>query len=233
MWRKGIVRMNPIISAKNYGLILLMALGMTACNQRLEPYANLFSVLKEDQTGLHFSNQLNPDPAFNLFSYMYYYNGAGIGAGDFNKDGRIDLFFAANRGNNALYLNQGGMKFVDATVSAGIPTDSSWSTGVSVVDINADGLLDIYVCQVGNYKVLKGRNKLLVCQSVDDKGIPHFKEMAAAYGLDFSGYGTQAVFFDQDLDGDLDMFLLNHSVNHDGNYAPRANFENTYDTLGA
>jgi hypothetical protein len=163
---------------------------------------------------------------------MYYYNGAGVGAGDFNNDGRIDLFFAANQQANRLYLNKGQLQFEDITkAAAGVPTDAAWSTGVSVVDINNDGLLDIYVCRVGNYKVLKGKNQLLVCTGIDEKGIPHYQEQAAQYGLDFSGFSTQAAFLDYDGDGDLDLFLLNHSVNHDGNYAPRKNFENTFDSL--
>jgi hypothetical protein len=102
---------------------------------------------------------------------------------------------------------------------------------VSIVDINSDGMLDIYVCRVGNYKVLRGKNSLLVCKGIDSAGIPHYADEAAAYGLDFSGYSTQSAFLDYDGDGDLDMFLLNHSVNHEGNYAPRRIFENTFDSL--
>jgi hypothetical protein len=123
----------------------------------------VFTPITSAETGLDFTNTLTPTPAFNLFSYMYYYNGAGVGAGDFNNDGRIDLFFAANQQANRLYLNKGQLQFVDITKAAEIPTDIAWSTGVSVVDINNDGLLDIYICRVGNYKVLKGKNQLLVC----------------------------------------------------------------------
>ena len=123
------------------------------------------------------------------------------------------------------------MQFEDVTTAAKIPNDGAWSTGVSAVDINNDGLLDIYVCRVGNYKVLKGKNQLLVCTGISKEGIPQFQDQAAAYGLDFSGFSTQAAFLDYDGDGDLDVFLLNHSVNHDGNYAPRKNFENTFDAL--
>ena len=192
---------------------------------------SMFKVLDQQSTGLHFTNQLTPSPAFNLFSYMYYYNGAGIGSGDFNNDGLIDLFFTANQKSNALFLNKGGMNFEDASILSGIPQDSAWSTGVSVVDINNDGLLDIYVCRVGHYKVLTGKNQLLVCSGIDSKGIPHYTDKAHEYGLDFVGFSTQAAFLDYDGDGDLDMFLLNHSVNHDGNYAPRSYFENTFDSM--
>ena len=190
-----------------------------------------FDVLDAKRTGIEFSNKLTPTPEFNLFSYMYYYNGAGVGTGDLNNDGRIDIYFSANQGPHALYLNQGDMHFQEVREQSGIPNTGYWNTGVSLVDINVDGKLDIYLCAVGNYKVLKGRNQLFVCDSIDAKGIPHYTERAADFGLDFSGFSTQSTFFDYDLDGDLDMFLLNHSVNHDGNYAPRDVFENTYDSL--
>ena len=213
-----------------YTWLVLVSFFFIACKKNGSQPAP-FTVKDEQFTGIHFVNKLDADPSFNLFSYMYYYNGAGIGAGDFNNDGLIDLFFAANRSGNALYLNKGQLKFEDITAAAGIPNDSAWNTGVSVVDINNDGMLDIYVCQVGNYKILKGKNRLFVCKSIDKDGIPHYKEEAEAYGVDFSGYSTHAAFLDYDKDGDLDMFLLNHSVNHDGNYAPRANFEGQYDSL--
>lgn len=206
-------------------------IGMISCNTKSAEKTSLFTILDSSKTGIQFANRLTPTPAFNLFSYMYYYNGAGVGTGDFNNDGLPDLFFAASQRKNALYLNKGDMHFAEVSEQAGIPADNSWSTGVSVVDINDDGLLDIYICKVGNYKILTGKNQLLVCDSIDKSGIPHYTEQAAAYGLDFSGFSTQAAFLDYDGDGDLDMFLLNHSVNHDGNYAPREVFLNTYDSL--
>jgi hypothetical protein len=190
-----------------------------------------FRSLDSKVTGLDFVNRMKPTPQFNLLSYMYYYNGAGVGAGDFNNDGLIDLFFSANQGDNKLYINKGKLNFKDVTTAAQIPQDSGWSTGVSVVDINNDGMLDIYVCKVGHYKVLHSKNQLLVCKGIGKDGVPFYKDEAQEYGLDFAGFSTQAAFFDYDGDGDLDMFLLNHSVNHDGNYAPRENFINTYDSL--
>ena len=190
-----------------------------------------FEVLGDDKTGLHFVNSLKATKEFNMFDYMYFYNGAGIGAGDFNNDGLIDLFFASNQGENKLFLNQGKLKFTDVTKEARVPQDGAWSTGVSVVDINNDGLLDIYVCRVGNYKTLHSKNQLLICEGLDKNGVPYYKDEAKEYGLDFSGFSTQALFVDYDMDGDLDMFLLNHAVHQNGTFAPRNNFLGTYSVL--
>lgn len=216
-------------------IIALFLLGgwfLISCSENKQALLNpLFKVRTAEQTGINFSNALTPTPQFNLLSYMYYYNGAGLGAGDFNNDGLTDLFFSSNQGDNKLYLNKGSLQFTDVTAAARIPQDKGWSTGVSVVDINNDGLLDIYVCKVGHYKVLHGKNQLLICTGISKDGVPTYRDEASAYGLDFSGFSTQAAFLDYDGDGDLDMFLLNHSVNHDGNYAPRQLFANTFDSL--
>lgn len=209
---------------------LLLCIIFYSCKTN-KPVDPLFTVLNAKTTGLDFANVLKPTAQFNMFTYMYYYNGAGIGAGDFNNDGLIDLFFSSNQGDNKLYINSGHLNFKDVTQQAKIPQDSGWSTGVSVVDINNDGLLDIYVCKVGHYEVLQSKNQLLICQGIDKSGVPFYKDEAANYGLNFSGFSTQAAFFDYDMDGDLDMFLLNHSVHHSGNYAPRKNFLGTYDEL--
>ncbi|MEI8058911.1 MAG: VCBS repeat-containing protein [Ferruginibacter sp.] len=208
-----------------------IAIGLFSCTEKKSLYSPWFEALESKQTGIDFTNKLTPTPEFNLLSYMYYYNGAGVGAGDFNNDGLIDLFFSANQGNNKLFINKGGLKFTDVTNEAHLPQDSGWSTGVSVIDINNDGLLDIYVCKVGHYKTLHSKNQLLICKGINKQGIPFYEDEAKDYGLDFTGFSTQAAFFDYDGDGDLDMFLLNHSVNHDGNYAPRKEFLNTYDSL--
>ncbi|MEO8413752.1 MAG: VCBS repeat-containing protein [Ginsengibacter sp.] len=188
----------------------------------------LFQVLDHNKTGLDFSNKLTPTKEFNVFKYMYFYNGGGVGAGDFNNDGLIDLFFSSNQGENKIFLNQGKLKFKDVSEEANIPQDGGWSTGVSVVDINNDGLLDMYICKVGNYETLHSKNQLLICQGINKNGVPFYKDEAREYGLDFSGFSTQAVFFDYDMDGDLDMFLLNHSVHQNGNFAPRKDFLGTY-----
>ena len=203
---------------------------ISSCSNHKTDQPVLFETLGADKTGLHFINKLTPTDSFNMFHYMYFYNGAGVGAGDFNNDGKIDLFFASNQGDNKLYLNEGDLKFKDVTVDAKIPKDKGWSTGVSVIDINNDGLLDIYICKVGNYETLHGKNQLLICKGIKN-GIPYYEDEAAQYGLDFSGFSTQAVFFDYDGDGDLDMFLLNHSVHQNGTFAPRDNFLGTYNEL--
>ena len=211
-------------------ILVLLIFSFDSC--RTHRHANpMFEVLDDHRTGLHFVNKLTPTEQFNMFTYMYFYNGAGIGAGDFNNDGLVDLFFAANQGENKLYINKGKLEFSDVTKEAKIPQDNGWSTGVSVVDINNDGLLDIYVCKVGKYEILNSKNQLLICKGIDKNGIPFYEDEAKQYGLDFSGFSTQAIFLDYDMDGDLDMFLLNHSVHQNGTFAPRNNFLGTYHPL--
>ncbi len=216
-------RYYHIISACFLWLVFLLA----GCKSKTKELP-LFQVLDSKRTGLNFSNNLSYNKDFNLFKYMYFYNGGGVGAGDFNNDGLIDLFFASNQQQNKLYLNQGKLNFKEVTKEANIPEDGGWSTGVSVVDINNDGLLDIYICRVGNYETLKSKNQLLICQGIDKNGVPFYKDEAHEYGLDFSGFSTQAAFFDYDGDGDLDMYLLNHSVHENGTFRPRNEFAGVF-----
>ena len=213
-------------------LLLLTTVFFDACksNKKAKDIV-MFKTLDNKKTGINFSNNLSYNQQFNLFKYMYFYNGSGVGAADFNNDGLTDLFFGSNQHDNKLYLNVGGMKFKDITKEASIPEDSGWTTGISVVDINNDGLMDLYVCRVGNYEILHSTNQLLINQGIDQYGIPTFKDEATAYGLNFSGFSTQAAFFDYDNDGDLDMFLLNHSVHENGTFRPRKDFIGTYDSL--
>jgi len=213
-------------SSSNYIIFFSLLLMIFSCGKK-ESITPMFKVLQSDVTGIEFANNLHPDESFNMFHYMYYYNGAGVGAGDFNNDGKIDLFFASNESESKMYLNRGAMKFEDVTAKTGIVFDTAWNTGVSVVDINNDGLLDIYVCRLGDYEKFKSRNQFLICTGIKD-GIPQYENKAKELGVDFSGFSTQAAFLDYDMDGDLDLFLLNHSVHQNGTFAPRTQFMGTY-----
>lgn len=193
---------------------LIVALLIAACSKE----ETLFSKIEISQSGVNFTNQLKPTKELNILTYLYYYNGAGVATADLNNDNLIDLYFTSNQGEDKLYLNQGDFKFKDITNEALINNDIGWTTGVTHVDINNDGLLDIYICKVAGHQNLKGHNLLYVNQGANENGIPSFKEQSKDYGLDFSGYSTQAAFFDYDLDGDLDMFLLNHSIYPNRNY---------------
>jgi enediyne biosynthesis protein E4 len=210
--------LNRTISFLLWGIGCIYITGCHSVGIKPPP---LFETLESSRTGLNFTNKLTPTQDFNVFKYMYFYNGGGVGVGDFNNDGKIDIFFAANQSSNRLYLNTGNLQFRDVTAAAKIPDDGGWSTGVSVIDINNDGLLDIYVCRVGNHETLHSHNELLICQGIDGNGVPYYKDEAKEYGLDFSGFSTQAVFFDYDMDGDLDMYLLNHSIHQNGTFGPR------------
>ncbi|HZF65345.1 MAG TPA: VCBS repeat-containing protein, partial [Chitinophagaceae bacterium] len=213
-----------------YCSLLFIAALIYSCGTKKDEPA-LFRVLQHERTGLNFVNRLNPTPQFNMFKYMYFYNGAGVGAGDLNNDGKIDLFFASNQGENKLFLNKGNLLFSDVSRQANIPQDNGWSTGVSIVDINNDGLLDIYICRVGNFETLKAKNQFLVCEGISANGVPFYIDRASELGLDFSGFSTQAAFFDYDMDGDLDAYLLNHSVHQNGTFAARQTFLNTFHPL--
>ena len=199
-----------------YGLILVLV----SCSKN--GHETLFVKKSANDTGIHFSNTLEQTPALNILNYLYFYNGAGIAAGDFNNDGLVDLYFTSNQGPDKLYLNKGNFKFEDITASAQINNSSGWTTGVTHADVNNDGLLDIYICKVGDHDEIRGQNLLYINQGINENGIPSFKEEASKYGLDFIGYSTQAAFFDYDLDGDLDMYLMNHSVNPNRSYGKGA-----------
>lgn len=194
-----------------------------SCQKSTSP--TLFKTISASQSGIDFANTLQETEDFNIIEYLYYYNGAGLAIGDVNGDELPDIFFTANQSENKLYLNQGSLKFKDITAQAGIQQNGGWSTGVTMADVNGDGALDIYVCQVGQYKTLKGQNQLYIN---DGKG--NFKEQAAQYGLDFVGFSTQAAFFDYDRDGDLDCYLLNHSI-HDAENYNRASIRDKRDPL--
>jgi enediyne biosynthesis protein E4 len=191
---------------------------------------SVFKILESEQTGINFVNNLDVNLEFNIFKYMYYYNGSGVGVGDFNGDGLEDIFFSGNRVANKLYLNKGNLKFEDITEKAGITDTKDWANGVAVVDINQDGLLDIYVSVLGNYMQFQSYNKLFINKG-NTEGVPVFEEKSKEYGLNLVGFGTQATFFDYDLDGDLDMFQLNHSLHNNATFGARNLFMGKFHPL--
>jgi enediyne biosynthesis protein E4 len=159
-----------------------------------------------ENTGIHFVNEVKDQELNNSFLFRNFYNGGGVGVGDINKDGLADVMLTSNMGENKLYLNKGNWQFEDITAKSGMKQDSMWSTGIMMVDINNDGWLDMYVCNSGNMTNGNRRNKLYI----NNKDLS-FTESAAQYGLDISCYATQASFFDYDLDGDLDCFIIANS----------------------
>jgi hypothetical protein len=187
-------------------LICIVLFTAFSCSRPDKRQGIHFTQLPASATGVTFANNITENDSVNMFVNEYTYMGGGVGVGDFNRDGLPDLFFAGNQVSSRLYLNKGGMRFEDITTAAGVGTDR-WCTGVSVVDINGDGWPDIYVCVSG--KAPGGRRRNLLFINQHDLT---FKEEAAEYGLDDSSYSTQALFFDYDKDGRLDMYLLNHTL---------------------
>lgn len=205
-------------SFASFFLLLLIA----ACDNR----GQLFHKLESTDSGITFENRLSPTEDFNIIDYLYFYNGGGVAIGDINGDELPDIFFSGNQVKNRLYLNKGGVKFEDITDKAGVGGNSTWNTGSIMGDVNGDGLLDIYVCAVVGLKNLRGHNELFI-----NNGDNTFTEKSKEYGLDFDSYSSSAAFLDFDLDGDLDIYLLNHAV-HTSESFGHANLRNqrTYET---
>ena len=197
---------------KNLAFIIFVIVILNSCKPE-DKRGQLFTLLSSSSTHVEFKNQLTETEKVNIIEYLYFNNGGGVAAGDINNDGLVDLYFTSNQNKNKLYLNKGNFQFEDITDAAGVAGTGDWKTGVTMADVNGDGLLDIYVCQVGKYKNLHGKNQLFI-----NHGNLTFKEEAHDYGLDFQGFSTQAAFFDFDMDGDLDMYLLNHSVHTSRSY---------------
>lgn len=197
--------------------LLLMLLMFSACQEKFTKEtpakpAPLFTLLAPAETGIDFRNTLEEGLNTNVMMYEYFYNGGGVAIGDVNADGLQDIYFTANMASNKLYLNKGDMQFEDVTDKASVSgRNGPWKTGVTMVDINGDRLLDIYVCYSGSVPAEKRANQLFINQGPDESGVPRFVEEAAQYGLASTSTSTQAVFFDYDRDRDLDMFLLNHN----------------------
>lgn len=191
-------------------LLLLSACGGdagTTSDTAVDPGKKPFTLLRPEETGVRFANMLPENERMNILLYENFYSGGGVSVGDLTGDGLPEIFFVGNTVGNALYLNKGGMSFEDITDKAGVKGRGRWGKGCTMVDIDADGDLDIYVCNAGLYNDEKRRNELYL-----NNGDGTFTESAARFGLDDPGYGTQAAFFDMDLDGDLDMYLLNYGI---------------------
>ena len=222
-------------------LIALVFLSiMVSCNSN----KSLFELIDANDSGIHFNNEIQESDALNVLDISNVYNGGGVGIGDFNGDGLVDIYFTANKVSNKLYLNKGEFKFDDITNIAAVSGEGKWCRGVSVIDINNDGKLDLYISATLDTNAAKRKNILYVNQGNDLKGVPHFKDMAAEYGLADTTYSTMANFFDYDNDGDLDMFLVVNEIKdphtpnvyHPKNqnpeyYSSSRLFQNNYDSI--
>ena len=192
-----------MLSYLTFVSILFAVLLCASCRNK-EDSRTLYSLTTD--SGINFSNDVEDGPIENSFLFRNFYNGGGVAIGDLNNDGLPDVMLTSNMAENKLYLNKGNLKFDDITSRSGLKYDSAWNTGVTFVDINDDGWLDIYLCTSGHMSTGRRKNKLYI----NNRNLS-FSEAAAVYGLDIVGYCTQASFFDYDLDGDLDMFLINNS----------------------
>jgi len=186
-----------------YFFVFFLTIILTSCSEK---EIKLFEEVSSNESGIDFENNLFFKQDFNIFTYRNYYNGGGVGLGDINNDGLLDIYFTSNLNQNKLYLNKGNFQFEDITATAKVGGSKSWSTGVSIVDINSDGFLDIYVSNSGDISGDNKQNELFI-----NNGDLTFTENAKDFGLDDRGYSTHAAFFDFDKDGDLDCYLLNNS----------------------
>lgn len=225
--------MQPVISSLANGnhaamkiqttLCLAIMLSLAACSTHND---KRFRLVPASESGIIFANTLKESLEFNIFNYMYFYNGAGVAVGDVNGDDLPDIYFTSNQEPNKLYINQGNFKFKDVTQAAGVEGFNGWTTGVTMADVNNDGRLDIYVGNLGDYLIYKGKNQLFINEGNAEDGTPRFTDRAVEFGLDLVGFSTQAAFFDYDRDGDLDMFMLNHSLHENGTFG-RSTLRNT------
>ena len=204
---------------KSLLLLSVLLLQLTACQDVTDEKASkqaksgkLFSKLSSKTTGVIFNNSITQNAKYSAMTYNYFLNGGGVAVGDFNNDQKPDLFFTANQKSDRLYINQGDFRFEEVSEKAGVEGwenggNKSWSTGVTTVDINNDGWLDLYVSKSGPYPEAAIKQNLLYINNQDGT----FSEKAKEYGINDPGFSTQATFFDYDRDGDLDLYVMNHS----------------------
>lgn len=217
------LRTNYILSGAG---ILTVFLGLVGCDRSEESSRPLFEEIAPAHSGILFENNIVSEEDFNILNYRNFYNGGGVGIGDINNDSLPDVFLVSNMGDNKLYLNRGDLVFEDITAKAGIKNKHSWSTGVTMADVNGDGFLDIYVCNSGNRPKDNRANELYI-----NNGNATFREVAREYGLDDTSLSTHAAFFDYDRDGDLDVYIVNNSFYPIGKLGYR-NLRNVRDSLG-
>ena len=210
-----------------FPLYFVFLLSISSCKNKnqADPENTLFQLQPSSLTGVTFNNKVVEAGDFDVFSYRNFYNGAGVAIGDVNNDGKPDIFFTSNQGENKLYINKGNWKFEDVTAKAGLKGYKRWHTGVTMVDINGDGWLDIYVCNSGGGSKEADRANELYINQKDGT----FKEEAEKYGLADKGLSTQAIFFDFDHDGDLDCFVLNNSYRPIGSFGYNRDLRNIRD----
>jgi hypothetical protein len=208
--------------------IVVAGLFLSACSKTApEAKTTLFAELPPASTGVEFANMLAFDQEFNIYTYRNFYNGGGVGLGDINNDGLVDIFLISNQESNRLFLNKGNFKFEDITGKAGVGGTKAWSTGVAMADVNGDGWLDIYVCNSGDIKGDDKENELFI----NNKDLT-FSERGEQFGVADKGFTTHAVFFDYDLDSDLDLYILNNSYQAIGSFNLRKNERPKRDALG-
>lgn len=210
------------------GIFLVGLLTFSSCSNHAETGSSaLFERIAPESSGVEFRNDLTFDRDFNIYTYRNFYNGGGVGLGDINNDGLIDIYFTANQGPNKLFLNKGNFRFEDITDKAGVAGTKAWSTGVSLADVNGDGWLDIYVANSGDVQGDSKENELFI-----NNGDLTFSDKATDYGVDDKGFTTHAAFFDYDKDNDLDLYILNNSYQSIGSFNLRKNERPKRDPLG-
>jgi len=203
--------------------IISLLIGSTFFIQCQRKADTLFQLIPAEKTGIHFSNTIEETDSFNILTYEYIYNGGGVGIADFNNDGLQDVVFVGNEVSNKLYLNKGDFKFEDVTEQAKINVAGRWNSGIAISDLNNDGWMDMYICATTKQDSSDRKNMLFINQGPDANGIPIFSEQAASYKLDDDGHSVMAAFFDYDLDGDLDVYVLTNQKlnNFPTNYRPK------------